>query len=90
MRGFITQASSSVINFVLDVRDAIAETVRSHFDFFHDGWKPQGVFLRLPFTRISIWLERPEQSVGWGHEANGPTDREFYLGRLRGVLSVAR
>lgn len=71
-----------------DVRDVMAEAVRHHVDFFHDGWKPRGLFLRLPFTSISVWLEWSPVSVGWGYAANPLRDREVYLGRVRGVVSV--
>ena len=70
------------------VRDVVAETVRPYFDFFHEGWKPRGLFLRLPFTSISVWLEWSEVPVGWGSAANKSSDREVYLGRIRGVLSA--
>ncbi|WP_367716862.1 hypothetical protein AB2N04_02675 [Nitratireductor sp. GISD-1A_MAKvit] len=71
-----------------DIRDAMAEAVSRRVDFFHDGWKPRGVFLRLPFTNISAWLEWSPVSVGWGYAVNPPSDREVYLGRVRGVVSV--
>ncbi|MET3662246.1 hypothetical protein [Aquamicrobium ahrensii] len=71
-----------------NIRGAMADTVGRHVDFFHDGWKPRGLFLRLPFTSISMWLEWSPVSVGWGYAANPPRDREVYLGRVRGVVSV--
>lgn len=77
-----------VADFGRDIRDAMADAVGRHVDLFHDGWRPRGLFLRLPFTSISMWLEWSEASVGWGYATNPPRDREVYLGRVRGVLSV--
>lgn len=71
-----------------DIRDAMADAVGRHVDFFHDRWKPRGLFLRLPFTSISMWLEWSPVSVGWGYAANPPRDREVYLGHVRGLFSV--
>lgn len=59
-----------VADFGRDIRDAMADAVGRHVDFFNDGWKPRGLFLRLPFTSISMWLEWSPVSVGWGYAAN--------------------
>lgn len=79
---------SSGLNNLVDLGHGLwsrlSDTSRSHFDVYHEGWKLRGVFLRVPLTRFSLWLEWSDVSVGWGQAPTSQRDREVYLGRVDG------
>lgn len=59
-----------------------------HYAHFFDEKMLRAVYLRLPFTRFSTFVEWREVNVGFGHELLSPHDWEFYLGRIQGCISV--
>lgn len=71
--------AQSAYNFAMDLRDAAARR------FAIAG---VGVFVHLPLTSRSLWIEWREQSVGFGIDKADPANLEFFMGRLQGVLSV--
>lgn len=84
---FISSGLNNLVNLGRTVRVRLGDALRRHFDFYHEGWKPRGVFLRVPFTRFSLWLERSEAFLGWGHASTSQRDHEIYLRRFKVVLS---
>jgi len=66
-------------DFALDIRDAF----RRRFAI-----EDRGVFIHLPLTSRSIWVEWREQSVGFGIERPDSRTTEFFAGRIQGVISV--
>lgn len=74
-----TAVAQSAYNLAMDFRDA---TTRR---FAIAG---AGVFIHLPFTSRSLWIEWREQSVGFGIDKADPANLEFFAGRLQGVLSA--
>lgn len=85
----VSSGLTNLLNLGEDLRVSMAEAFRRHIDFFHEGWRPKGLFLRVPFTRLSMWLEWSDVSFGWGYETTSRRDREIYLGRLKVVMSLA-
>jgi hypothetical protein len=49
-----------------------------------------GIFSRVPFTRLSTFIEWREVNVGLGQEMTGPRDWSFYVGHIQGVVSLDR
>jgi hypothetical protein len=47
-----------------------------------------GMFARLPFTRLSAWIEWSAPNAGLGFHRSTEVDLEFFLWTVRGVLSV--
>ncbi|MEV5055857.1 hypothetical protein MRBLRH13_001466 [Agrobacterium radiobacter] len=68
---------------VLDFRD----TFSRHFSLSIGGSMP-GLFLKVPFTSVSAWVEWGKLNAGYGIVRASLTDIEFFLGSVRGVLSV--
>jgi len=85
----VSSGRHNLLNLGEDLRVILAEAFRRHIDFFHEDWRPRGLFLRVPFTPLSIWLEWSEVSFGWGYETTSRRDWEIYLGRLKVVVSFA-
>lgn len=81
MNGLISSVYQSAYNLVMDARDSISGI----FSLQHRGF-----WLRLPFTKLSLWLEWRERSVGYGWQKQDTKDIEFFAGCLQGVLSVER
>lgn len=71
--------AQSAYNLAMDFRDATARCF---------AFTSAGVFVHLPFTSRSLWVEWREQSVGFGFDKADPANLEFFAGRLQGVLSV--
>lgn len=68
-------------NIAMDLRDSFTRRI---------GFIGTGIFIHLPFTPRSIWVEWREQSVGLGFDRTDPENLEFFVGRIQGVLSVER
>lgn len=51
------------------------------------GGSMSGIYARIPFTRISMWLEWREVSVGLGLE-RGADQLEVFAGRFQGVFCI--
>ncbi|WP_417581369.1 hypothetical protein [Pelagibacterium sp.] len=83
MRGLISFLSGLVFN----VREDFREFASRHFSNGLGG-STSGIFIRLPFTRVSAFIEWREVSIGIGHGRTGQRDWSFYLGRVQGVLSI--
>lgn len=81
MNAFISSASQSAYNLVMDARDSLSGI----FSLQHRGF-----WFRLPLTKLSLWMEWREHSVGYGWQKQDTHDIEFFAGRLQGVLSVER
>lgn len=82
MRGLFTSAHSTIFNFGHDMREA----VQSHFGN-HIGGSLSGIYVRLPFTCLSVFLEWREQSIGLGHScADGHL--EVFAWRFQGIFCV--
>ncbi|MET3925140.1 hypothetical protein [Devosia sp. 2618] len=63
------------------------EAMSVHFANHLGGSDVSGIYARVPFTRLSLWVEHREVSVGLGLE-RGAGQLEFFLGRIQGVLCV--
>lgn len=83
MQNIITAAIRVAEGLALDTRAVIDR----HFSFGIGGSMP-GLFLRVPFTRLSAWVEWGKPHAGFGFERPSKTDLEFFMGTVRGVLSV--
>lgn len=83
MRGF----SNLLSGFVFNVREDLREFACRHF---HNGLggSLSGVYVRVPFTRLSAFIEWRDVNVGYGQERSSKTDWEFFLGRVQGVFSI--
>lgn len=81
MNALISSASQSAYNLVLDARDSLSGI----FSLQHRGF-----WFRLPLTKLSLWMEWRECSVGYGWQKQDTKDIEFFAGRFQGVLSVER
>lgn len=66
-------------NITMNLKDGF----KRRFDFAGNG-----LFIHLPFTSRSLWVEWREQSVGYGIDRTEPGNTEFFAGRIQGVLSV--
>ncbi|MET3926693.1 hypothetical protein [Devosia sp. 2618] len=77
----------SIANFVHNAGLDLRETLAQHFDLFHDGHKPVAIYLRIPFTPISAFIELVTAPVGFGHK-RGAGQWEFFAGRLQGVFCI--
>ena len=53
----------------------------------HIGGSLSGIYIRLPFTRLTAFLEWRERSVGFGLERGGGT-LEVFACRFQGVFCV--
>lgn len=74
-----TGLSQAIYNAAMDVRDGFKRRF---------GFSTKGIFIWLPFTTTSLWVEWRELWVGFGMERSSPADVEFFFGRIQGVLSV--
>ncbi len=86
-RDFTAAVSQLTYNLAMDMREAVTR----RFGFTGRGTlgaSSWGVFIHLPFTSRSLWVEWREQSVGYGIERTDPKNTEFFAGRIQGVLSV--
>lgn len=82
MRGLFTSAHNSIVNFGLTKREAF----RSHFGN-QMGGSMSGIYVRLPFTRLSAFMEWREQSVGFGYDS-AARHLEVYAGRFQGAFCL--
>jgi hypothetical protein len=90
MRGFIQQVRSVALS-AFQTGEQIAADCQQwlgcHFDFFHEGWMPRGLFLRMPGTRLSTFLEW--QDVQMGRDiVRSDRGIEVFLGRFRAVFCL--
>lgn len=85
MRNIITGLIETIRDIILDIRAAVSR----HFSLSIGGSMP-GLFVKLPLTSFSFWLEWGTPAAGWGTERASATDVEFFLGTVRGVLSVEK
>lgn len=82
MRGLFTSAHNTIDN----IGQGMREAVHTHFGN-HIGGSLSGIYVRLPFTRLSAFMEWREQSIGFGHDrADGHL--QVYAGRFQGVFCV--
>ena len=82
MRGLFISAYVFTSNILHDIGAA----ARGHFGN-HIGGSMSGVYIRLPFTPCSAFLEWRDQWVGFGHEC-GAGKVEVFAGRFQGVFCV--
>jgi len=87
VRSIIDDVREFGLSAALDnLRDDAATVLNRHFGN-HLGGSMSGVFVRVPFTRVSFWVEWREVNVGLGMErAEGSL--EFFLGHLQGVACI--
>ncbi|MDR6816264.1 hypothetical protein J2X76_001418 [Neorhizobium sp. 2083] len=85
MRNIITGIIQTADCIVSGFRDAISR----HFSLNIGGSMP-GLFVRVPFTSLSTWVEWGAPHAGYGTERASTTNLEFFLGTIRGVLSVEK
>ena len=79
MRGLLP----TIHNVTHNMRVAIS----GHFSN-HIGGSLSGFYARIPFTRLSMWLEWREQPVGFGGQRGDGRAWEFFCGRAQGVLCI--
>lgn len=87
VRGFISEARE--FGFKAAVLEHQAELARSVEHYFgnHIGGSASGIFIRLPFTRFSAWVEWREVNCGLSWERT-PGNLQVWAGRLEIVLSA--
>lgn len=73
---------SSISLFFFNVWEDAREAVQRHFTYFHQGWKPHALYLRIPFANRAIWIEDWKTWAGWGVE-RWASAHVFWLGRVR-------
>ncbi|NNU59083.1 hypothetical protein [Ochrobactrum soli] len=81
MNALISSVSQSAYNLVSDTRHSLSGI----FNLQHRGF-----WFRLPLTKLSLWIEWRECSVGYGWQKNDTADLEVFAGRLQGVFSIER
>ena len=83
MQGIFTSVTEPVRNIAADL------TVFVHRYFGnHLGGSSSGLYIRLPLTRVSAWVEWRNKSMGWGALRSTVRDVELFAGRLVVVASV--
>lgn len=82
MRGISIAFTDAVTNINRDFQGA----VRRHFGN-HLGGSLSGVYIRIPFTRMSLWAEWRDSHAGWGAQRVSERDVEVFAGRLFVVAS---
>lgn len=70
-------------NLVMDSRGAF----NRHFSVRLAQPMP-GLFIKLPFLPFSAWVEWGQPHAGFGTERTSTTDLAFFLGTVRGSLSI--
>ncbi|CDN56525.1 Hypothetical protein RG1141_CH42110 [Neorhizobium galegae bv. officinalis bv. officinalis str. HAMBI 1141] len=85
MRNILTGMTETAHHLALALRDALSR----HFSLSIGGDMP-GLFVKVPFTSFSAWAEWGAPHAGYGTERASATDIEFFLGTVRGVLSVEK
>ncbi|MGV8830397.1 MAG: hypothetical protein ACOH2N_00345 [Devosia sp.] len=83
MRGIYSSAQNFFHNTSHDIREAVSK----HWFNGLGGSSLSGLYLLVPFTRLSMWIEWRDINVGFGHEA-APAQWEFFAGRLQGVFCI--
>jgi hypothetical protein len=87
VQGFITEAREFGFKGALrEHRVELARSIDSHFGN-HFGGSMSGVFVRLPFTRLSAWLQWREVNCGMSLERT-PGNLQVWMGRLELVMST--
>lgn len=82
MRGLLNLAHNFISAFLRDMGDAARDHLGNHI-----GGSLSGLYIRIPFTRLSAFLEWRERCVGFGHHrAAGAV--EVFVGRFQGVFCV--
>lgn len=82
MRKFIQQVRSVALDIVEQIGADLRHIVSRHFEILY-----RSVYLRIPGTRVTAFIEWREVSVGRGMEkARGGV--EFCLGRIQGVVCI--
>ncbi len=76
----------ALANLWADVRQTVHQQIDKHWSNGLGG-SMSGFYLLVPFTRLSMWVEWRDVSVGFGHE-RGQAQWEFFAGRLQGVLCI--
>jgi len=85
MRNIITGIIETAQHLAMDFR----EMASRHFSLNVSG-DMQGLFLKVPFTSLSAWVEWGAPHAGYGTNRESQTDVEFFLGTIRGVLSMEK
>lgn len=80
---------SSIATSLLQLAYDIATAIRDGFKR-RVGFAGNGLFIHLPFTSRSLWIEWREVSVGFGIDRTNAETMEFFAGRLQGVLAIER
>lgn len=83
MQHIITAAVQAADGLALDMRAVIDR----HFSLSIGG-SMTGLFIRVPFTRLSAWVEWGQPHAGFGFARPSQRDLEFFMGTVRGVFSV--
>jgi hypothetical protein len=83
MRNIFSSIIEAVRNLALDFRDEWSR----HFSL-NIGGTMSGLFVKVPFLPLSAWVEWGTPNAGTGFERRSSTDLEFFLGTVRGVLSI--
>ena len=83
MRNIITSISKAAQAVAVDFRDACSR----HFSLSIGGDMP-GLFIKAPLLPLSAWVEWGVPAAGFGAGRSSGTDLEFFLGCVRGVVSV--
>lgn len=82
MRGLFISAHDLIITTAQNARGA----VHAHFGNYIGG-SVSGVFIRIPFTRLSAFIEHAHVPVGFGI-ARIDGGLELFAGRFQAVLCV--
>ena len=72
----------AMVNLWSDVRQHISKHWANGL-----GGSMSGFYLLVPFTRLSLWIEWRDVSVGFGHQRD-EASLEFFAGRLQGVFCI--
>lgn len=87
MRSIISTIAATIrqsaYNLAMDCREAF----NRHFSLSFA--KPMsGLFIKVPLLPLSAWVEWGQPNAGFGTERTSGANLEFFLGTVRGVLSV--
>jgi hypothetical protein len=74
------------ISILHDITSSIRETIADRFSC-HLGGSSSGLYVRIPGTTLSMWMELRDRSMGLAHQRSGASDHEVFIGRLHLILS---
>ncbi|MCB5203184.1 hypothetical protein LH464_11955 [Neorhizobium sp. T786] len=85
MRNIIIRITEAAQAIAMDFRDACSRHVSLNI-----GGDMPGLFVKVPFTSASAWVEWGTPHAGYGTNRESETELEFFLGTIRGVLSIEK